>query len=132
MSKFGTNTKKYAEAMQWRDWETCNLICEEHEILLQQIQHTESENKKLREELAIAEGEWKAYFKANESLSKKMDEAIKCIEYYANFRNYSHYMDSEMPVYRAILFSDTEEINDMTKYAGKLARTTLKAIKGEK
>jgi len=89
-----------------------------------------SENKQLREALAIAEGEWKTYFKANERLSEKLDEAIKCIEFYANFRNYSHYMDSEMPVYRAILFSDTEEINDMTKYAGKLARTTLKAIKG--
>jgi predicted alpha-1,6-mannanase (GH76 family) len=33
----GANTKKYAEAMKWRDWQTCDLICEEHETLVKEI-----------------------------------------------------------------------------------------------
>jgi hypothetical protein len=37
MSNYGPNTKKYAEAMKLRDWQTCELICAEHEGLLQEI-----------------------------------------------------------------------------------------------
>lgn len=37
MKNGGTNTKKYAEAMERRDWQTCDLICEEHEYLQKEI-----------------------------------------------------------------------------------------------
>ena len=37
MKPFGTNSKKYAEAMQWRDWQTCDLIADEHKQLVNEI-----------------------------------------------------------------------------------------------
>lgn len=52
MNNYGQNTKKYAEAMEWRDWQTCELICSEHEGLLQAIVKLEQELSKLRDQLA--------------------------------------------------------------------------------
>jgi len=60
MKPFGTNSKKYAEAMQWRDWQTCELICAEHEELLQTILALES----------------------------KLAEAVKVIEFYGEMNNW--------------------------------------------
>lgn len=51
MSSYGTNTKKYAEAMKWRNWQTCELICEEHKELVETIKKLEAENHQLREEI---------------------------------------------------------------------------------
>jgi hypothetical protein len=48
MSNYGPNTKKYAEAMEWRDWQTCELICAEHEGLLQAIQAISKERDELK------------------------------------------------------------------------------------
>ena len=37
MSDYGTKSKKYAEAMKWRDWQTCDLIVDEHRALVEEI-----------------------------------------------------------------------------------------------
>lgn len=33
-----TDNKKYQEAVQFRDWQTCDLICEEHRELVSEIE----------------------------------------------------------------------------------------------
>ena len=37
MSDYGTKSQKYAEAMKWRDWQTCDLIADEHLALVEEI-----------------------------------------------------------------------------------------------
>ena len=68
-----TDIKKYTEAIQWRDWDTCEIIAEEHKTLIDRI-------KELEQKLALAEGEWKAYYKANQDLSSKLSVAVEALE----------------------------------------------------
>ena len=44
--------KKYQEAIQNRDWQTCDLIADENEALLKQVKKLQTENERLR---ALAE-----------------------------------------------------------------------------
>ena len=65
------NNKKYIEAVSFRDWQRCDLICDEHTVLVDRIKNLEKdldlalnalqreseENEKLKQELAQAKKE---------------------------------------------------------------------------
>lgn len=48
------NNKKYIEAVSFRDWQTCDLICDEHTVLVGRIKNLEQELQKTREQLEKA------------------------------------------------------------------------------
>lgn len=48
------NNKKYIEAVSFRDWQTCDLICDEHSVLVSRIKQLEQELQKTREQLNLA------------------------------------------------------------------------------
>ena len=47
------NTKKHQEAIEWRDWQTCDLIAEEHKELLDIIKKTRKDLKWALNELSL-------------------------------------------------------------------------------
>ena len=49
------NNKKYIEAVSFRDWQTCDLICDEHSVLVGRIKNLEQELQKTREQLEKCE-----------------------------------------------------------------------------
>lgn len=52
MSEFDVKkTKRYQNAVQGRDWQTCDLMFEEFNFLKKQLAEKDAENKKLREAL---------------------------------------------------------------------------------
>lgn len=62
------NNKKYIEAVSFRDWQTCDLICDEHSVLVGRIKHLEQELQKTREQL--------------EKTEKVISELIEAIPHY--------------------------------------------------
>lgn len=99
MKNGGTNTKKYAEAMERRDWQTCDLICEEHECLQKELSQLKADNELMRE----------------------------CIEFYAS--PYNWHCKDESPCAFRILVSDRSETPKAAQTGGKRAREVLESIK---
>lgn len=52
--------EKYIEAVKWRDWQTCELICHEHKELVNQIDLLNVKNKSLHDIIENQQAEIKA------------------------------------------------------------------------
>ena len=66
-----------------------------------------------------------------EKLQAENAKLRECVEFYANFMNYSNLPEYGCGVFRTALFSDMEEKNDFTKYGGYRARQVLKELEEE-
>ena len=62
------NNKKYIEAVSFRDWQTCDLICDEHSVLVDRIKNLEQELQKTREQLKKVEEVLRTVTESAESL----------------------------------------------------------------
>ncbi len=63
-----------------------------------------------------------------EKLQAENAKLRECVEFYANFMNYSNLPEYGDGVFRTAVFSDMEEINEFTKFGGKRARRVLKEL----
>lgn len=90
------NNKKYIEAVSFRDWQTCDLICDEHSVLVgrinsleQELQKTEAQLCGCRDRVASLKKEIDdkidSYLELNKELQKtreQLEEKDKEIEEY--------------------------------------------------
>lgn len=67
------NNKKYIEAVSFRDWQTCDLICDEHSVLVDRIKFLEQELQKAQHEVKSLKS---AYEKNINSLSAGLSEDL--------------------------------------------------------
>lgn len=134
-----TDIKKYTEAIQWRDWDTCEIIAEEHKTLIDRI-------KELEQKLAEAEEHMK--FQAdvmcdmgevvleNKKLEEKLRIAAAALEFYADWKSYKQSRHDVIEDYFGELIEDwsvveyIEADGDKFKSAfnGKRAREALAKI----
>ena len=67
------------------------------------------------------------------ALEEKLRVAVEALEFYANEMNYTvddyHGISGEMRC-RVVLYSDSDERNDVYQYAGRRAREALSKLKG--
>ena len=59
------NNKKYIEAVSFRDWQTCDLICDEHSVLVGRIKH-------LQKDLDLALNALQRESEVNEELEQEL------------------------------------------------------------
>ena len=108
MSDYGAKSKKYAEAIQWRDWQTCDLIVEEHESLLVEIQKLKADR-----EIMIA-----------------------ALKFYASWKSWDHSDHPYHEMFLGLIKDDESSVKyteaDGEQYeslfGGKRARQALKSI----
>ena len=88
------NNKKYIEAVSFRDWQTCDLICDEHSVLVDRIKNLEQELQKTREQLEKAEkviefyGNPETYISRN--ISAGLISYVNLLEDREQIREYKH------------------------------------------
>lgn len=100
MSDFKT-FKKYLEAMQSRDWMTCDLIAEENRAILKQLKETQEKLEK-----------HELLYSKHKKLKEQLDEANEVIGFYGD--RYSW---------------ETWKCEDFKAYGGKKAREYLTKYK---
>ena len=61
------NNKKYIEAVSFRDWQTCDLICDEHSVLVGRIKH-------LQKDLDLALNALQRESEVNEELEQELQK----------------------------------------------------------
>ena len=90
----------------------------------------------LRQQDCILNGQIELVLKSDyDKLQADLKKAVDALQFYANEMNYSvddYYGISGEMRKRCVLYKDCEERNDVYSYAGKLARSVLKELRGEK
>jgi len=74
------NYKKYGEAMKARDWQTCDLIAEEHEELVRTIAKQAALIEKLKNELGDVKVRYMELYDKHDDLNVQMDKQSILIE----------------------------------------------------
>jgi len=114
--------KLYNEAMQFRDWQTCENLLDFKEVMRSSFIAGASTKEKKSEQILehcnkIADADGKAY----SDLNNKLNKAIETLEYYANGSSYDSCEASMVYYY---LWEEQDTI-------GKRAQETLDEIRGK-